>query len=359
MLRLYKYNIPFKRSLVTGSASIASREGLILVFDANHFFAYGEIAPLPGFSNYDLNEVIDAFAKIKPELESAIRNNTAATFLNDLRAKSPIPSLLFGINTLIKDYESKSNGYSMHTAITGNLQALEKVKCNAVIGIDTSENTLNLIKDKIQSGFDTIKVKMGRDFDLEYKIINQIRSEYPTLKIRVDGNENWDVNEAVDYLNKLEELEIEYCEQPISGNDIQNFIELKEKTKVKIAADELVRSYSDANEIIEKKAADILIIKPMLFGTFNDIAKTYELAKSNGIELVFTTSLENEIGRQTTAIIAGVWGSKLYAHGLATAALFSNRFQVSNEIDNGYFVLKQGPGLDLNLDYSNLTELDF
>ncbi len=353
MLQLYKYEIPFKSEFKTGTGTVNKRIGIILVYKAENITAYGEIAPLPGFSDYNLDEILQIIKVVKPNIETALAKNTGKGFIKVLNNKHPIPSLLFGLNTLFKDFEAKKYGLSFAAELCETIETPKMVKSNAVLGIRTLQKSIQDANTAILEGFDTIKLKLGLNFDIEFEIIEKLRKEFPLIKIRIDGNQSWSVNEAIANLNALKKLDIEYCEQPILAGDIDGLAELRKKAGIKIAADESVRCFADAEKIIANNAADILIIKPMMFGTFEDIEKTYNLAASNGVELVFTTSLEHEIGRQVTAAMAGVWGSKKYAHGLATGSLFKSDYYNKSEIENGNFKISEGLGLNLDLSLSN------
>ena len=112
-----------------------------------------------------------------------------------------------------------------------------------------------------------------------------------------------------------------------------------------------------AQELLELNAVDLLIIKPMMFGSFTDLNVTKKLADSPNTDIIFTTSLENKIGRTITAILASCWGSKNYAHGLSTASLFNEENSILNEVVDGHFVLNDSPGLGISFDYNNLREI--
>ncbi len=95
----------------------------------------------------------------------------------------------------------------------------------------------------------------------------------------------------------------------------------------------------------------------MMFGVFLDISVTKKLADSHGIDTVFTTSFENKIGRTTTAILASIWGSNVYAHGLSTGSLYKTEPCIPTEIHNGHYILNNKPGIGTHIDYSNFEEI--
>jgi L-alanine-DL-glutamate epimerase-like enolase superfamily enzyme len=180
-----------------------------------------------------------------------------------------------------------------------------------------------------------------------------IREKFPDLKIRIDANQSWTYEAAYSNLKKLENLNLEYCEEPLSSAETNRLPELKQLVKINLAADESFRNKTDALALTEQNAVDTFILKPMMFGSFSEINVTKQLANSHYISVVLTTSLESIIGRTVTAILALGWGSQNVAHGLSTGSLLKSDIGSDNYIKNGVFTdpKKPGIGIDLNFNY--------
>ncbi|MFA5667879.1 MAG: o-succinylbenzoate synthase [Balneolaceae bacterium] len=356
MLSYYKYKIPFRSAFVSSTSSITGRSGFILVFEHDGVTAFGEVAPLPGFSNFSLPEIAIILTRYKKDIEAALKHGNTQDFLHSISNSHPISSLIFGLNTLFADYESKKNKQSLHTFLTG--EPAKSVSSNAVLGMQSVNQTLHNSQNLIDEGFKTLKLKVGVNFPQELEILKAIRTQFPLVKIRLDANQAWTVKEAIKSLNLLNEIGIEYCEQPIPKDDFKGLAEVRKNTNVKIAADESFRSYEDAEKLLALEAVDILIMKPMLYGSFSNIYVTKRLAESLGVDLVFTTSIDHIVGRTATAILASVWGSNKYAHGLATGSFFEPDLYSTNEVENGNFILNNSWGLGLTVSYNNLTEFN-
>lgn len=355
MLRLYKYQRYFKRPFRTSTSEFHKREGIILTFEKKNIKAFGEIAPLPGFSEESLNDVLRILKFNKKYLEAALFNDEAEPFLSALNSIHNFPSLSFGIDTLIHDLKAKKEGVPFHKLLLAT--SPDKIKSNATVGMGTIEGTLSEIESCIQSGFDTIKIKIGTNFDQDFVLLKTIRQHFPDIHIRIDANQSWEKTNAITNLNSLSEFDIEYCEQPVASNLYHEMAEIKATSPIKIAADESVRNLKDINTIIQQKAADIIIIKPMLFGGFDQIITAIKLAHSHYIDVVLTTAMEEIIGRTVTATLAACFGSKKYAQGLATGNLFTGPHLSLRELKDGYYCLSNAAGLDIDLNYIHLEEI--
>ena len=139
--------------------------------------------------------------------------------------------------------------------------------------------------------------------------------------LRIDANGKWKLEEAVKYLSKLEDLNLEYAEQPV--NSLDEFIKLKNETSVPLATDESIRTKKAADDFINKNAVDYLILKPMIIGGLLPTLEIIILAEKNNITPVITSSFESAVGK-ANAVIAAASVKKEIAHGLALNDYFKN-----------------------------------
>lgn len=355
MLRYFAYSIPFHTPFKTASKTFTHRNGILLVLEQNGITAYGEVAPLPGFSPESIGQVLSVLLENQKYLENGFKTGMIEPFIKIVHSVHQFPSLAFGLDTLAFDYLSKTENKSLQEFIFK--ENWEQPKVNAVLGMDDKPAVLTKASEAITSGFETVKLKVGMDFDHERSVLAALRSELPKLNIRIDANQAWSVDEAIRNLSSLENLSIEFCEQPIAASDINGLKKVSNSTSIPIAADEAVRSFQDAKNLIEQDACKILILKPSLFGRYQDLIVTKELAATHGIEVVFTTALETVTGRTSTAILASGLGSESFAHGLATGTLLKEPESHSDEIIHGQFSLSKYPGVGRHVDLSCYQEI--
>ncbi|HAH51923.1 MAG TPA: o-succinylbenzoate synthase [Balneola sp.] len=356
MLKYYSYRIPFRNPFKISGANYEFREGIILEFEHEGIKAVGEIAPLPGFSVNTLDQVLSVLQLNKKPLENAMVKGEFPQFFYVLTQIHDIPSLKFGLDTLYHDYQSKRKGISLIEFLFPN-HTDKVVVSNAVLGITDLETTVSNANKLIKDGFNTIKVKVGSDFEKEFKILTALRTNYPSLRIRIDANQSWTFNEAVSNLKKIETLNIEYCEEPLLPDDLHQISLLKKKVKIKLAADESIGNKKTNIPLSMQNEFDVFVLKPSMIGSFSEIYVTKQLADSHYTDIVFTTSLETKIGRTVTAILATGWGANNYAHGLATGSLLSFDLNDQTEIELGTYVIPQKPGLGIDLNYNYLKEI--
>ncbi|MCB9249597.1 MAG: hypothetical protein H6613_14150 [Ignavibacteriales bacterium] len=198
---------------------------------------------------------------------------------------------------------------------------------NAIIGIDDDVNNLEKIQQFIKSRFDTIKLKVGSDFDQELNLIKLINQRYGnSIKLRLDVNGNWNYAEAIENIHKLEEYNIQYIEQPVK--DKNELIELAKTIKIDIAPDESIENIKDAEEFINFGNFNFIVLKPSIRMGIYDTIKIIELASENSINVIITSAYETVIGKAMLLYLASLTNHN-YAHGLNTETLGVDIFDSS------------------------------
>lgn len=354
-LRYFQYRFPFVKPFRTGRQTFGVREGILLQLQRNGVTAYGEAAPLPGFSRESLDQVIRQLKEYSPKIDRYFHDEPAPGGLDKFYTDSDItPSLCFALDTLICDYLSQRAGSVMSHFLFENPQA--QLPVNAVIPIQSIPETRKAVKSKIKEGYKTFKFKIGRNLAENLNVLEQIRDRFPEITIRIDANRSWNPEEALDNLAILERLDVEYCEEPLARPSVSALEQLTNRSPVPVALDETLADFN----IYRSAAAftPVLILKPMVAGSFANIYHINQLAGIYGNKIVFTTSLESGVGRMMTATLASGLGSGQSAHGLDTGGLLkTDVWHDRAYIDNGNIYLpdRPGPGKKYQFDPQNVA----
>ena len=358
-MKIYRYRLPLSQPVSSRQASQIHREGLFLTSDYMSFSVYGEASPLPGFSNETTDDIEARFKEKFQVIDRYFMQDNGYENWNAFAASLNLPpSLRFGLDTFLFDRLSKYEKLPLSQYLYRSGPSC--VRVNALIRETEPDEILNEARSYWQRGFKTIKLKAADEFEKTRKILTNLRNTFPEAHLRLDANQLWEVDEAIKNLQSLESLNIEYCEQPVKVADMLMRNEICMKCSIPVAADEAARSIKQIEILIENNAADLLVIKPMLIGSFDELFRIAEIAKTHGIELVFTTSFEAGVGRVATAHLAAAMGSTRFAHGLATGGLLSKDFVNDDHfIRDGYFYFTEAPGLGIepNLKDLELTQL--
>jgi len=85
----------------------------------------------------------------------------------------------------------------------------------------SDEKLTRLAKEAVADGFAQIKLKVGASLEDDIRRVRTARAAVgPDIKIAVDANQRWDVQEAIDWMAHLAPYDIAWIEEPTSPDDI-------------------------------------------------------------------------------------------------------------------------------------------
>ncbi|MCH8330653.1 MAG: hypothetical protein IH946_04620, partial [Bacteroidetes bacterium] len=154
------------------------------------------------------------------DIDSACRDNPLMT-----------PSAIAAVNIAYWDLQGKLLGQPLYRL--WGLNPSKSLISTFTIGIDE----IDVIKQKVREAeiYPILKVKQGLDNDRE--IISAIR-ELTDKPIRVDANEGWTKEEALEKIEWLSGQNVEFVEQPLPADKLDESAWLKERSPLPIVADE-------------------------------------------------------------------------------------------------------------------------
>lgn len=152
--------------------------------------------------------------------------------------------------------------------------------------------------------FPIIKVKLGGDSQ-DMDRLSAIRKVRRDVKLWVDANSGWTLDEAQQYLTELALLGVEMLEQPLDKADITGMGILQSKTKIPIVADESIQSFKNLEEIAKVGVLGVNI-KLMKVGGLSPALKMIRQAKELGLKVMLGCMIETSIGTTAMAHLMGL-----------------------------------------------------
>ena len=332
-LKYQPYKLRLLTTFETSKSTISERKGFIISLKSSSGkVGIGDVSPFPEFGSETYEQAQNQIDSLRMELKIE-KENIQESLKTILKEFNTSPSLRHGLEQALINLVC--NEYETSVSQLLNIKLKRKINVNAVIGFLEPEKATSYAFKFVEDGFKTIKVKTGQNnFDDDFKTLASIREAVgEEINIRIDINGKWSLNEAEKYLNQLEKLSIEYAEQPV--NSMQDFLELKQRTSIPLAADESIRNLGSAEGFISSSAIDYVILKPMMLGGLNPTLEIIELAEKNNITPVVTSSFESSIGRANAVIAASACKSET-AHGLAVSHYFEKDLDIEKyPVGNG------------------------
>ena len=202
-----------------------------------------------------------------------------------------------------------------------------RIPVNAIVPVADVDTTRELVREAVASGCTTIKTKVGTvSFDDDAARVAAIRAELDaqgvTGAIRVDTNQMWTVQHAIERIAVLDELArgLEYVEQPV--RDAVEMKELRRHVSVPIAVDEGLRLTSDPETVARTlpEIADVAVIKSIPLG---GVHAALRVAERITLPVVVSGSLDTSVGLASGLALAAALPNLEHACGLATGALLA------------------------------------
>ena len=329
------FSIPFVKPLQTSGMTYTHREGIWLKLQSEKFMGVGEAAPLSGFNRETLKEVHYALEGFHQAIDGEDFEMDELFLLIEVHSQN-IPSMRFALETATHDILAKK----------AELPLAKYLNTNAEFGIVVNGLAgVHLPGD----GFSVIKVKVGfRNLFDEIENMEYLTKSFgEDIQFRLDANGAFDLPKAIRFCKEMEKFNIDYIEQPLPADNLEDLAELIYHTEIPIAIDESLTDFQSAEKIIEEQAAHVFVIKPMVSGGFTECKKIINLARTENIRVVITSSLETSIGK-TACLHLALANEITEVCGLATGEVL-NEGKPTQPIQGGKIAISDSPGLGVDL----------
>lgn len=325
----HKYILNFKNPSGTSRGVLRTKETWFIILNSKNRTGIGECGIFRGLSVDD-----------RPNYENKLNwvcKNINLGLDNLLKELIEFPSIQFGLEMAFRSLESDDPFELFPSKFT---QGRDHIPINGLIWMGSKEFMNQQIKEKIQSGFTCIKIKIGAiDFKTEVELIKSIRKEYASndIELRVDANGAFNLKEALDKLKILSELDLHSIEQPIKAGQTQEMADLCDRTPLPIALDEEligVFSVTKKQKLLQIINPQYIILKPSLIGGFNGSNAWIKIAENQSIGWWMTSALESNVGLNAIAQFTYLKKTSM-PQGLGTGSLFTNNFDCPLKVKNG------------------------
>lgn len=133
-------------------------------------------------------------------------------------------------------------------------------------------------------GFKTVKIKVGRDLDLDLAKLKLARSIMgDEVIIRVDANCSWTVDETLYFAERMRQYKITSIEQPLDVEDIAGLQRLTRELPETVLVDESLCTLSQARMLIDLRACDAFNIRISKVGGLLVASEMANLARAAGV----------------------------------------------------------------------------
>jgi L-alanine-DL-glutamate epimerase-like enolase superfamily enzyme len=215
--------------------------------------------------------------------------------LEDLIAPQIPPAARCGLDLALHDLIGKDCGRPLYQLL--GLDPRKTPLTSFTIGIGEREETMQKLRDV--GDHPVLKVKLGLGSAREeVETIAAIRSKY-TGAIRIDANEGWTAEQAVEVLAELQRYDVEFCEQPIPAGHPEQLRYIRERSRIPIVTDEDSLSAADLPALYG--CVDGINVKIAKTGGIRGALAMIHTARAMGLKIMLGCMVESQISASAAA----------------------------------------------------------
>ncbi len=203
-------------------------------------------------------------------------------------------------------------------------------------------------------GFRDVKVKVGLAGVDDVRRLRAIRHGLgPRIELRVDANEAWSAEQAVERITELEPFGLRCVEQPLPHAERSHLRHIRQQVRVPIMLDESLCSHIDAEWAVAEQACDLFNLRLSKCGGFLPSLRLAELARQHGMGYqlgcqVGETAILSAAGRHFAQSVGGLrWCEGSYDRHLVRESLARENLTFGW---GGRAPALQRPGLGIEID---------
>jgi O-succinylbenzoate synthase len=248
------------------------------------------------------------------------------------------------LEVALTDLDLRRKGGSLASHLGG---VRDHVPCGVSLGMEEKlEDLLALVKRFVDEGYRRVKLKIEPGRDVEP--VRAVREQFPETPLSVDANAAY-TRETAEALLALDDLGLEYIEQPLREDDLAGHAHLQSRLRTPICLDETVTSATVARGAIELGACRVINVKLGRVGGLAEVMRIHELATAAGVPLWVGGMLETGIGRAANVALASLPGFTLPGDTSGSDRYFerdlTEPFVVSGD---GTMAVPTGPGIGVD-----------
>jgi o-succinylbenzoate synthase len=276
------YQRPFRQPLKTSHGKWEIRAGIIIQLTDDLGISHsGEIAPIPWFGSESIEQAVSWCQQVGNHITTAQIH----------QIPDNLPACQFGFGSALTAFNFAP------ATTTDSIPAIS-------ILLPSGAAAIAKIPALATQGYSTFKWKIGvLPIAEEVAIWKQLMTALPKdAKLRLDANGGLTYAQAEQWLEICsQEARIEFIEQPLGVDQIEQMQELARKYDTPIAIDESVATFDRIQAAYSQGWRGIYVIKPGIAGFPWRLA---EFINEHQLDVVFSSVMETSVGRDAAFRLA-------------------------------------------------------
>ncbi|QBQ42493.1 mandelate racemase/muconate lactonizing enzyme family protein [Sphingobacterium psychroaquaticum] len=290
---IYRFSIPMEPFVIATGTMDYAQNTFVRIFTDTGIYGVGECSAFPmivGETQGTCLVLARDFAALWRDKNPLDISERMAELDLFIAGNSTIKS---AFDMALHDIAAKDAGLPLYKFLGGTKR---EIVTDITLGIASPAVMAEKARVLKEGGAEALKVKLGKVPADDIQRIREIRKAVGfDIPIRIDANQGWSFEGAVEALTGLEPFKIQFCEQPMRTYNDHLLPELRTQTIVPIMADESVYSHRDADRLCRNDACDYINIK---FSKSTGIAESLRIqaiAAEYGVPCMIGGMLESRL----------------------------------------------------------------
>lgn len=207
----------------------------------------------------------------------------------DYSRKGIFLSALSAIDIALWDLKGKILQQPVSILLGGRKREKIRVYATGLYFTNNGEMTKKLATEALAyktENYTAIKMKVGLGIDQDVKNVTAVRKAIgPEVQLMIDANHAFDLREAKQLIEKVQDQDITWFEEPVSNDDYDSYAELRRWSSIPIAGGECEYLKFGALEMLSKRCVDVFQPDTGACGGITEVKKMMAIAEA------FTTNL--------------------------------------------------------------------
>jgi L-Ala-D/L-Glu epimerase len=263
--------------------------------------------------------------------------------------------LASGVEMAMWDLVGQATRQPLYRLLGGAVR--KRVELAACMGIRPYDEAKAIARQYLEEGFTTLKTKAGRRPEEDLDMVRGIRDGVgDRLKLRIDPNQGYAPEVAFPLARDLEKYRLEYFEQPMPQSCLGEAARLRRHSTTPVALNESVTTPEVTLQILQLRAADVLLPDTYQCGGILGVKKVAALCEAAGVPCVFHCA--HDLGLKTAAMLHVVASTPNFplANDCTYYGLQDDIITPPHRIERGFLGVPEGPGLGVTVDETKVAK---
>ncbi len=357
-VELYKLFIPLKEPFVISLGPIYNAENvLVLIRTDSGITGFGECSPFLSING----ESADTCMIVGQYLANALKGKNPESIEECINI---MDGVIYGNNSIksafdiaLYDIQSQVAGKPLYEYLGGDIKKTIITDYTVSIG-EPTKMAADAVRIK-NEGYPAIKIKVGKHGPTDVLRIKAIREAVgPEIPLRIDANQGWGIEEAIQTLQSLAPYDIQHCEEPIARWAFMKLPYVRQQSPIPIMSDESCGDDHDAERLINLNACDYMNIKLGKSGGIFKALKMVKMAEAANIHLQVGAFMESRLAMTAFAHFS-LCSPQIEHFDFDTSLMFSADPVTGGIIyeKNGVVKVPQTPGLGASISEKELEKM--